>query len=302
MKATVIKRYGDPEVLVYRDVPDPVAADGEVVVRVAAAGVNPVDGFDRAGGTRDWRPLTFPAIIGWDVSGTVETVGPGVFGFAVGDRVMAWGFATYAEKVALKADLLARVPDEIDLIDAAALPLGAMTGTQLILNGSDVAPGQTVLVSGAVGTVGRAAVFAAKDRGARVVAAVRGGQVDEARSVGADMVVALDDEAGLTGLSRVDVVANTVRGDVTNRLLALVAEGGIYASVTGAPAAANSRPDVHVVAFVSRQDAANLAYVAEGARSGRLAVPVDARLKLSEARSAHERLAKPGAGKILLLP
>ncbi|MGI4730952.1 MAG: NADP-dependent oxidoreductase [Janthinobacterium lividum] len=302
MKAAVIERYGAPEVFSYRDMPEPVAGDGEVVVRIAAAGVNPVDGLDRAGGTKDWRPLAFPAIIGWDVSGVVESIGAGVADVAPGDRVMAWAFATYAEKVALKADLLARVPEGIDLVEAAALPLGAMTGTQLVLVGANVAAGQTVLVSGAVGTVGRAAVFAAKDRGARVIAAVRGSQVAEAGWLGADEVVALDDEAALTAIGTVDVVANTVRGPVADRLLELVGEGGTFASVTGASGGADRRPDVRVVAFVSKQDAANLAYVAEGVRSGRLTVPIDCRLPLERAREAHERLAKPGAGKILLVP
>ena len=301
MKAVVIDGYGGPEVLRYTDVPDPVPADGDVLVHVAAASINPVDAQDRSGGTREWRKLVFPAVIGWDVAGTVRATGAGVRGFAVGDRVMAWAFSTYAEQVVVAANLLVKVPEEIELADAAALPLATMTGFQLITVASGASPGKTVLVSGALGAVGRSAVRAAKDRGARVIAAVRGVQQPEARGIGADDVVAIDDENALASLPAVDVVANTVRGSITERLFALVAPGGTYASVTGAPANAAARPDVKVVAFVSKQDRATLADAAEAVRSGRLRIPIAHRLPLARATEAHELLAKGTRGKILLL-
>lgn len=149
MKAAVIDRYGDPDVFRYGEVPDPVVGSGQVLMHVAATSVNPVDLLDRTGDNRSWRPLEFPAIIGWDVSGVVEQVGAGVREFKVGDQMMGWDFHTYAERVALDAGVLIKVPAGIDLADAAALPLAAVTGCQLVAVASGIRPGLTVLVSGA---------------------------------------------------------------------------------------------------------------------------------------------------------
>jgi NADPH:quinone reductase-like Zn-dependent oxidoreductase len=172
MKASVVHEYGGPEVLRYEDYPDPIVEPGEVLVRVAAAGVNPVDVLERSGETKEWRPIQFPGVIGWDLSGTVEKLGQGVEAFSVGDQVLAWAYHTYAELCAVKATLVAGVPKGMNLVDVAALPLVTMTGSQLIFVAADVKAGQTVLVSGAAGSVGRSAVFAAKDRGAVVIAGV----------------------------------------------------------------------------------------------------------------------------------
>ena len=129
MKASVMHTYGGPEVMQYEDYPDPVPAEGEVLVRVAAASINPVDLMQRAGDTKSYLPIEFPGVGGWDVSGTVVALGyGGVTGFKIGDRVMAWAFHTFAELCAVKAELLARVPDGIDLAEAAALPLAGTTG------------------------------------------------------------------------------------------------------------------------------------------------------------------------------
>jgi NADPH:quinone reductase-like Zn-dependent oxidoreductase len=302
MKAAVIHEYGGPEVLKYEDYPDPVLQQGEVLVRVAAAGINPIDTYVRAGQTKDWRPIQFPAILGYDLSGTVEKLAPGVSGFSVGDQVLALADHAYAELCAVKAELLAKVPKGIGLADAAALPLVTMTGSQLVLVGADVKAGQTVLVSGAAGGVGRSAVFAAKDRGAVVIAGVLKRQLDDAKNLRADRLVALDDPAALEDLQRVDVVANTVRGKTAEDLLGKVKDGGTFASVTGAPANAAKFPKVRTIAFVSKQDTKNLEYTVEGVRAGRLMIPIASRVPLRNAAEAHAALAKGVAGKILLLP
>src|SRR5579862_6691 len=283
MKASVIHEYGGPEVLRYEDYPDPVFQSGDVLVRVAAAGVNPVDALERSGGTKEWRPVQFPGVLGWDLSGTIERLGTGVDGFSVGDQVLAWAYHTYAELCAVKADLLAKVPRGMNLIDAAALPLVTMTGSQLIYAGADVKPGQTVLVSGAAGGVGRSAVFAAKDRSAVVIAGVLMKQLEAAKNLSADRVVALDDAAALTDLQPVDVVANTVRGKTAEDLMAKVKPGGTFASVTGAPANAAKYPEVRTVAFVSKQDTKNLEYTAKAVRAGKLTIPIGSRLSLRNA-------------------
>ena len=302
MKVAVIHEYGGPEVLRYEDYPDPVLKSGEVLVRVAAAGVNPVDALERSGETKAWRPIQFPGVLGWDFSGTVEKLGSGAEGFSVGDQVLAWAYHTYAELCAVQAGLLARVPKGMNLADAAALPLVTMTGSQLIYVAADVKLGQTVLVSGAAGSVGRSAVFAAKDRGASVTAGVLRKQLDGAQSLSADRVVALDDPAAFAALKKFDVVANTVRGKTAEDLMGKVKEGGIFASVTGAPANAADYPHVRTVAFVSKQDTKNLEHMVEAVKKGELTIPIGSRVPLRNASEAHAVLAKGGSGKILLLP
>src|SRR6202050_2497901 len=171
MKAVVVHEYGGPEVLKFEEFPDPVAGAGEVLVRCAATSVNPIDYKRRAGLTKDFYPIKFPRLIGVDIAGTVVKIGPGVEGFSAGDRVFAMADDTYAELCVLKAAILAKVPEGLDVIQAAALPLATTTGNQLLL-ATGIKVGQTVLVVGGAGSVGRSAVFTAKERGATVIAGV----------------------------------------------------------------------------------------------------------------------------------
>ena len=207
MKAVVMNEYGGPEVLKFTDYPDPTPGLDEVLIRVAAASINPIDLLQRSGATKDFFPVEFPGIIGRDVSGTVLELGAGVDKFSVGDKVFALAFHTYAELCIVKANLLTKVPD-LDLVEAAALPLVTITGNQLISIASGIQSAQTVLVSGALGSVGRAAIYTAKDKGARVIAGVRKSQLAEAKGLNVDQVVALDDDAAFDALAPVDVVAN----------------------------------------------------------------------------------------------
>jgi NADPH:quinone reductase-like Zn-dependent oxidoreductase len=301
MKAVVMNEYGGPEVLRFGDYPDPSPGAGEVLVKVAAASINPIDLLQRSGATKSFFPVEFPGIIGWDVSGTVLKLGPGVDQLAIGDRVFGWAFHTYAELCAVKANLLVKVPDGVDLVEAAALPLVTLTGSQLISVASGIKSGQTALVSGAVGSVGRAAVYTAKEKGARVIAGVRKSQLSEAGALKADQVVALDDDAALRVLAPVDVVANTVRGTTAELLLNKVKDGGTYASVTGVPESAKSHPTVHTVEFVSKQDPQALLNLAQAVRDGRLQIPISLKLPLKDAQQGHIAMEKGVAGKILLV-
>jgi NADPH:quinone reductase-like Zn-dependent oxidoreductase len=296
-----MNEYGGPEVLRFGDYPDPGPGPGEVLVKVAAASINPIDLMQRSGATKSFFPVEFPGIIGWDVSGTVLKLGPGVDQLAIGDRVFGWAFHTYAELCVVKASLLAKVPDGVDLVEAAALPLVTLTGSQLISVASGIKSGQTALVSGAVGSVGRAAVYTAKEKGARVIAGVRKSQLSEAGALKADQIVALDDDAALRLLAPVDVVANTVRGTTAELLLNKVKDGGTYASVTGVPESAKSHPTVHTVEFVSKQDAKALLHIAEAVRDGRLQIPIALKLPLKDAQQGHVAMEKGVAGKILLV-
>ena len=302
MKAIVIHRYGGPDVLKFEDYPDPVAGAGEVVVRVAAASINPIDIIERSGGMKDFRPMTFPNVLGWDLAGTIASIGPQVHGFALGDKVLAWAYHTYAELCAVKAALLAKVPNGLDLVEAAALPLVTITGNQLISVASGVKAGQTALVSGALGGVGRSAVFTAKERGATVIAGVRKSQLEAAKSLGADQALAIDDDDALNAIAPVDVVANTVRGPTAGSLIAKVKPGGVFASVTGAPNNAKDFPAVRVVAFVSKQDAKTLLHMAQAVSAGKLVIPIDRKLPLKDAAAGHAAVEKGVNGKVLLLP
>jgi NADPH:quinone reductase-like Zn-dependent oxidoreductase len=301
MKAIVLHEYGGPEVLKYEDYPDPVPGPGEVLVRVAAASVNPIDYKRRAGLTKNFYPMTFPGLIGVDMSGTVAKLGPGVEGFSVGDQVFAMADNTYAELCAVKADALAKVPKGLDLIEAAALPLVTVTGNQLML-ATEIKAGQTVMVFGAVGNVGRSAAFTAKSRGATVIAGILKKQFDQAKTVGADQLVATDDNTALASLAPLDAVADTVGGKTAEKLIGKVKPGGVYASVVEAPQSAAYYPSVKMVHVFSKFDRQTLEFMAAAVRDGKLVIPIGPRFPLSQAAEAHAAAEKGGVGKILLVP
>jgi len=302
MKASVVSAYGGPEVMKYQDMPDPELGVGDVLVKVAGIGINPEDMLERNGDLKDRWPMHFPAIIGLDVSGTVVATGDGVTDLKVGDRVCAWTYHTYAELVADKATLFAKVPETMDLVDAAAIPLVGITGSQLISVASGLQPGHTVLVSGAAGGVGRCAVYIAKVSGGRAIAGVLRAQLDQAGSIGADETVALDDPAAFAAIPQVDVVANTLRGKAATDLLAKVRAGGTFASVTGEPEGAKDYPNVRVVPFRSQQDREGIAFIAGAVNAGKLTIPIGRREELKNAGAAQAEFTKGGIGKVLLVP
>jgi NADPH:quinone reductase-like Zn-dependent oxidoreductase len=300
MKAIVVHQYGGPEVLKFEDYPDPVPGPGEVLVRVAATSVNPIDYKRRAGLTKDFYPLKFPGLIGVDMAGTVVKIGPGVADFSAGDQVFAMADNTYAELCVAKAAVLAKVPKGLDLIQAAALPLVTVTGNQLMA-ATGIKAGQTVLVVGAAGNVGRSAVFTAKARGATVIAGVLKRQIDEAKTVGADRMVATDDDLAIANLAPLDAVADTVGGKTAEKLIAKVKPGGVYASVVAPPQNAAKYPSVKVAHVFSQFDRKTLEFMAEAVRDGKLVIPISQKLPLREAAEAQAAAEKGGSGKILLV-
>jgi NADPH:quinone reductase-like Zn-dependent oxidoreductase len=302
MKAIVVHQYGGPEVLKFEDYPDPVPGPGEVLVRVAATSVNPIDYKRRAGLTKDFYPLQFPGLIGVDIAGTVVKIGPGVEDFSVGDQVFAMADNTYAELCVVKAAVLAKVPKGLDLIQAAALPLVTVTGNQLMA-ATGIKAGQTVLVVGAAGSVGRSAVFTAKQRGATVIAGVlkRQMQMEDTKTVGADRMVATDDDTAIANLSPLDAVADTVDGKTAEKMIAKVKPGGVFATVLGPPQNAAKYPSVKVAHVFSQFDRKTLEFMAEAVRDGRLVIPISQKLPLSEAAEAQAAAEKGGSGKILLV-
>jgi len=300
MKAVVVHQYGGPEVLKFEDYPNPVPGTGEVLVRVAATSVNPIDYKRRAGLTKDFYPIKFPGLIGVDIAGTVVKIGSGVESFSVGDQVFAMADNTYAELCVVNAAVLAKVPKGLDLLQAAALPLVTTTGNQLLI-ATGVNAGQTVLVVGAAGNVGRSAAFTAKARGATVIAGVLKKQIDDAKTVGADQILATDDHTAIANLPPVDAVADTVGGRTAQKLIAKVKPGGVYASVVGPPQNAAEYPSVKVMTVFSKFDRKTLEFMAEAVRDGELVIPISLKMPLSEAAEAQAKAEQGWVGKILLV-
>jgi NADPH:quinone reductase-like Zn-dependent oxidoreductase len=301
MKAVVLTAYGDVDKLEVRELPDPHATPDGIVVRMAGASINPVDWKMRSGAAKERFPVEFPGILGRDVSGVVVEVGKDVTAFSVGDRVLGFVTKAYAELVAAPAEHWAKIPMGLDVVDAGALPLVLLTGAQLIEDAARPAEGSVLLVTGALGSVGRVAVFAGKSRGTRVWAGVRASQRAEAAKLGADGVVALDDDADIARLPTLDAIADTVGGDTIKKLYGKLKAGGALGSVLGEPAGAKERGFV-VRAFMTRPDSAMLAKYAAAVAERKLVIPIARKMPLAEAGEAQTFAEKtrPG-GKVVLL-
>jgi NADPH:quinone reductase-like Zn-dependent oxidoreductase len=298
MRAVVLTAYGGVEKLELQEVPEPAVGRGALKVRLVASSVNPIDWKLRSGSYRQRSPLELPAILGRDASGEVVEAGPGANALRVGAKVLGLVNRAYAEYVVAGEGDWAELPAALDPVDAAALPLVTLTGSQLIDEAVRPRPGQVVLVTGAVGSVGRSAVFAARLRHAEVLAGVRGRQKDEARKLGVDVVV-LDDEAELARLPRVDAIADTIGGDTLQKLIDKVRPGGTIGSVLGEPPGAKER-GLTVRAHLTHPDSQRLAALARAVAEGRLTIPIARRMPLSEIREAQS-LAEHGAGGKIVL-
>jgi NADPH:quinone reductase-like Zn-dependent oxidoreductase len=302
MKAVVLHEYGGPEKLKLEvNVPEPQISGDTVLIAAVAASVNPIDWKVRSGARQKDFPQTFPAILGRDVSGIVRAVGANVKHFKPGDRVLALSNKTYAELVAVSDSDLTHLPDGLDLIDAAAIPLISLTGEQLVRLAAKVQKGQTVLVTGALGSVGRAAVHAAKRLGAHVIAGVRKKSLKDAESLGSAAVVAIDDDDAIASLDLLDAIADTVGGDVASKLFKKVKPGGSfgYASVVPEEMAALN-PTVTITRVFAKPDPAKVREFADDLRDGKFILPISHRLPLSSAAKAHALGEKGGGGKIVL--
>ncbi|MGA3236346.1 MAG: NADP-dependent oxidoreductase [Bryobacteraceae bacterium] len=303
MKAVVLREYGGPEKLKLEDnVPDPQIGGDTVLIAAAAASVNPIDWKLRSGMRRKDFPLSFPAILGRDVSGVVWAVGTKVKHFKPGDRVLALSNATYAELVAVDDSDVTHLPDGVDLADAAAIPLVALTGEQLVRLATNVQKGQVVLVTGALGGVGRAAVHTAKKIGARVIAGVREKELDDARSLGVAGVLAIDDDEAIRTFPLVDAIADTVGGQVAAKLIAKIKQNGSFGYTAVLPeTAAAQNPSVRITRVQARPDPSKVREFADDVRDGKFVLPIGRRMPLCDAAEAHVLGEKGGIGKILLL-
>ena len=303
MKAVVLHEYGGPEKLKFEDnVPEPQVSGSTILIAATAASVNPIDWKLRSGAMQKMYPLSLPAILGRDVSGIVRAVGANVKHFKVGDRVLALSNKTYAELVAVDDSEVTHLPDGVDLVDAAAIPLIALTGDQLVRVATNMQKGQVVLITGALGSVGRAAVHTAKKIGAQVIAGVRGKELDDARSLGVSDVLAIDDDQAIENFHLVDAIADTVGGEVAAKLIARVKRGGSFGYTAMLPETATAKnPTVKILRVGARPDASKVREFADDVRDGKFVLPIGRRMPLREAAEAHVLGQKGGIGKILLL-
>src|ERR1700732_2949814 len=303
MKAVVLHEYGGPEKLKFEDnVPEPQVSGSTVLIATAAASVNPIDWKLRAGVRQKDSPLSFPAILGRDVSGIVRAVGANVKNFKAGDRVLALSNATYAELVAVDDSDVTHLPDGVDLANAAAIPLISLTGDQLVRLAAKVQKGQVVLITGALGSVGRAAVHTAKKIGAQVIAGVRSKELKDARSLGVYDVLAIDDDKAIEKFHLVDAIADTVGGEVATKLIAKIKQGGSFGYTAVLPeSAAAQNPAVKITRVFARPDPSKVREFADDVRDGKFVLPIGRRMPLRDAAEAHVQGEKGGIGKILLL-
>ncbi|MET9855746.1 NADP-dependent oxidoreductase [Streptomyces sp. NPDC006450] len=304
MRAIVVSQWGGPEVLTETDLDRPEPGLGEILVRVHAAGVNPVDWKTRASGALiAWGPV--PAV-GWDVSGTVEAAGPGVTMFQPGDEVFGMPrfpnqAGAYAEYVTAPARHFARKPAAIDHVRAAALPLASLTAWQALTDTADLRAGQRVLVHAAAGGVGHFAVQIAKALGAYVIGTASASKHELVRSLGADEMIDYRTTAFEDVVSDVDVVIDGIGGDYGARSLKVLRPGGHLITLTGPDQVPAEAEGFRTGWTLVEPDHAGLRAVAALVEEGKLRPVVDTVLPLAEAAKAHE-IGEQGrtTGKIVL--
>jgi NADPH:quinone reductase-like Zn-dependent oxidoreductase len=306
MKAVRIHEYGGPEVLKYEDAPRPQPAAGEVLIRVHAAGVNPVDRGVRSGFLKERLKYTLPMIPGWDVSGVVEAVGPGVSRLKVGDAVYSRPDisrdGSYAEYMVVKESEVALKPKSIDHVTAAAVPLAALTAWQALFDAAKLSAGQTILIHGAAGGVGCFAVQFAKLKGAHVIGTASQRNHEFLRSLGADEVIDYNTTKFEDVVHDADAVLDTITGDTADRSYQVLKKSGIYVSILAPPsqekAAAHGVRCAHT--FV-QPNVAQLDEIAKLIDSGKLKVVIEKVFPLAEAAAAQDlNSTRHTRGKIVL--
>jgi len=305
MRAAIIRQFGPPSVIATADVPRPEPSAGQVLVRVKAAGVGPWDALIREGKAVVAPPL--PLILGSDFSGMIEMAGSGVSEFKAGEEVYGATndqfIGAYAEYVCASAKMIARKPTRLNYFQAASAPVVAVTASQILFEYAHAAAGQTVLVHGAAGNVGAYAVQLAKNAGLHVIATASSRDAEYVRSLGAERVIDYQESRFEDALDPVDVVVDTIGGEVRERSLRILSPGGILVSAASPiPPEMARRYGPRAVFFLVEVTTARLNAISALFDSGELTAQVGAVLPLEQARAAHEMLAgAPHArGKIVL--
>jgi len=309
MKAIRIHNYGGPEVLHYEDAPRPEPQAGEVLVRIHAAGVNPIDWKVREGHMKDFWPHKFPLILGWDLSGVVEKLRPGAADagrFKIGDEVYSIPDpirnGAYADYIVVRESELALKPNSLHHIRAAAVPLAALTAWQSLFDTAQLQPGQRVLIHAGAGGVGHFAVQLAKWKGAYVFATASTKNQDLLRELGVDEPIDYTQQRFEDVARNIDIVLDTIGGETQERSWSVLKKGGVLVSLVQPPSEEKAKELGVRAAFVAgHPSGAQLAEIAKLIDLGKLAPVIDRILPLSEVRRAHE-LSQSGHthGKIVL--
>jgi NADPH:quinone reductase-like Zn-dependent oxidoreductase len=306
MRSVSINTYGGLDVLHYNNSPRPKPEHDDVLIRVYAAAVNPVDVAVRQGYMAEWISPTFPLILGCDVSGVIEEVGSDVKDLRVGDEVYARTDlsrdGSYAEYIAVVATNVVRKPQSLDFIHAAAVPHVSLTAWQSLFGVANLSAGQTVLIHGAAGGVGHIAVQLAKLRGARVIGTASTKNLDFLRQLGVDEVIDYTTTRFEDAAKGVDVVFDTIGDDTQQRSYATLKPGGILVSIVQPPSEATAQSyGVRVAMAGAYPDPGVLTEIAELIDAGKLKPLVSQVFPLSETRQAQELIAaRHTRGKIVL--
>lgn len=306
MKAVCIHEYGDRSVLRYQDLPVPEIQDDEVLIKVVASAVNPVDWKIRNGYLKEMLSFEFPLIPGWDVAGIVEKAGKKVTGFSVGNAVYSrpdiTRNGTYAEYIAVKENEVALKPTTISFMEAASLPLAAITAWESVINAGELKAEQSILIHAASGGVGSIAVQLAKWKGARVIATTSQQNHDFVKSLGADEIIDYRSTDFKDVVSEIDVVFDTIGGGVQEKSLSVLKKGGILVAVTQTPSEELCEKFGVTGKFVFIQpDALILKNIAELVDAGIVRPIVGSEFALKDVAKAHE-LSESGhaRGKIVI--
>lgn len=306
MKAIVVHEYGGPEVLKYEDASRPEPKDDELLVRVIAAGVNPVDRVARSEKGAQFFHIKMPAIPGYDIAGVVEKTGAKITKFKTGDPVYAYialdkagGYADYAVATEREAALK---PKSLTFVEAAAVPLVAETAWQALIDTAKLAAGQTVLIHGGSGGVGSFAIQIAKARGAKVIATASTVNQDLLKQLGADVAVDYTKQKFEDVARDVDVVLDSVGKDTLTRSYGVVKKGGFIVSIAGRPDPAElEKRGIHGASISVEPNADELAEIGKLIDQKKINVIVSQTFPLSEAAKAQEQVATGHTrGKIVL--
>ena len=301
MKAVIISEYGDNEVVQIADIDMPEPKSGEVLVKVHAAGVNPIDWKIRDG-AGERMGMTFPITLGGEVVGTIERLGAGVSDFEIGDQVYGiTSIGGFAEYVVAKAASFARKPANLDAIEAAAVPLGALTAWQAMFDAAGLQTGQRLFITNGSGGVGSIAVQLAKAKGAHVTAMASGANEAYVRDLGADKFIDHTEQTFEDIVCDMDVVFDTVGGETFQRALSTVKQGGVLVTVVAFPDDASRQHGFTVERVYCKSNTAQLSEICAMVEAGKLKARVATVLPLDQVREALE-ISQHGraGGKIVL--
>ncbi|WP_370880739.1 NADP-dependent oxidoreductase [Variovorax paradoxus] len=269
-RAVLIRAYGGAAAAEIAEIARPAAEPGQVLVRVRAAGVNGIDWKVREGFVRDAFPLQLPAVLGIELAGTVEALGPGASRFRVGDRVMGplGGLGAYADVVAVAEANLVRTPQGLDEVHAAGVPVAAVAAWQSLHHAGPITAGQRILIHGAAGGLGGYAVQYAKRAGAEVFATASTAHLDYVRSLGADHVIDYRTERFESVAQDIDLVLDYVGGEVLDRSWQVLSKDGAIVGTSSPDILARTPPGRRGLWFMNKPDTALLerlvAEIAEG--------------------------------------